>query len=140
MTLFSQFTRFAGIGVFATATHVAAALFSEATLGFPPQIANLLGFLSAVSLSYLGQGRFTFDVALRHRVHGPRFLASALLGLALSSGLTLVIAVWMAAPFAIAMMVVAVAVPAATFVMCKFWVFNDPDAPVHKAPASHSQS
>ena len=106
MKLITQIVRFAGIGALATAIHVTAALISEAAFGLAPQVANLVGFASAVSLSYLGQGRLTFEADLHHRVHGPRFLASALLGLALSSALTQIIAVWLGAPFVLAMIVV----------------------------------
>ncbi len=116
-------TRFAGVGVAATLVHVAVALLADA-LGLPPQPANFLGFLAAVSLSYFGHGRFTFGVDLEHDRHMPRFLATAFLGLVLSAGLTQLLAVWMALPFALAMAVVAVAVPGVNFLLCKLWVFR----------------
>jgi dipeptide/tripeptide permease len=43
-----------------------------------------------------------------------------------SAGLTQAIAVWMGTPFALAMAVVAMAVPLATFLLCKLWVFAPP--------------
>ncbi len=140
MRLATQIARFAGVGALATLTHVAVAIVCEAMLGFAPQAANLAGFAAAVSLSYFGQGRFTFDTQLRHNWHAPRFLASALFGLAISSGLTQVIVVWLGAPFWAGMAVVAAAVPVATFVMCKFWVFQPISGAARKAPAIHSRS
>ena len=123
MTLLAQLLRFAGVGALATLVHVAVAISAEA-LGAGPQMANLSGFCAAVALSYLGQGRLTFEVELRHAFHAPRFVASALLGLAVSSSVTQVAVVWGGLHFVLGMAIVAVLVPATTFVMCKFWVFR----------------
>ncbi len=126
-----QLTRFAGVGAAATLVHVIVALFFSAVLEFPPQAANGAGFLAAVTFSYLGHGQFTFAAQLEHRFHAPRFLAASGLGLVLSSTITHVMTAWLDAPFAWAMGIVAVAVPVATFVLFKIWVFADaqPDGP-----------
>lgn len=120
-----QLGRFASVGLAATLLHVAVAL-AASRLGFSPQAANGAGFAAALGLSYVGHGRFTFGRRLAHHRHGPRFLATAGLGFAMSSFLTQLIAVWMGAPFAVAMGAVALAVPASTFVLCKVWVFAAP--------------
>jgi putative flippase GtrA len=120
-----QLGRFASVGMAATILHVVVAI-AASQLGLPPQAANAAGFATALGLSYVGHGRFTFGTELEHHRHGPRFLATAGLGLALSSGLTQVIAVWIGAPFAVAMGVVALAVPVATFLLCRIWVFAPP--------------
>lgn len=121
--MIGQISRFAGVGAVATFLHVVVALVLAEAFGFAPQAANGMGFAAAVTLSYLGHGHFTFGAELEHRFHAPRFLATSGLGLILSSGLTQVIAVWLGAPFALAMAAVAVVVPLATFLLCKFWVF-----------------
>lgn len=121
-----QLSRFAGIGFAATLLHVVVALIASSGLGVSPQVANITGFAAAVTLSYFGHGQLTFSTQLEHRLHAPRFLATAGLGLVLSSAITQVIAVWLGAPFVLAMVIVAVAVPVATFVLCKFWVFAEP--------------
>ena len=121
-----QLSRFAGVGVIATAVHVFVAMLAADGFGWAPQIANFSGFAAAVAFSYVGHARFTFGTRLEHRTHAPRFLLSAGLGLGLSSLITQVIAVWFAAPFALAMAVVAVAVPASSFLLFKFWVFANP--------------
>ena len=125
-----QLGRFASVGLAATLLHVVVALTSS-RFGLSPQAANAAGFASALGLSYVGHGRFTFGTELEHHRHGPRFLATAALGLVLSSALTQVIAVWIGAPFAVAMGAVALAVPGATFVLCRIWVFvpPQPDGP-----------
>ncbi len=124
--MLGQLSRFASVGVMSTLLHVLTAMIAKTVFGIPPQGANLCGFFAAVSLSYFGHGRFTFDTDLQHRFHGPRFLGVSALGLAVSSGLTFLITDIMGLAFAIAMAVVAVAVPASTFIMCKFWVFATP--------------
>lgn len=120
-----QLGRFASVGLAATLLHVATAL-AAARFGLSPQAANGAGFAAALSLSYFGHGRYTFGAAVEHRRHGPRFIATASLGLVLSAAITQVVAVWLGAPLALAMGFVAVAVPVATFLLCKLWVFAPP--------------
>lgn len=124
MTTLAQLVKFAGVGALATLLHVTVALLLSALVGLPAQAANLCGFISAVALSYFGQGRFTFEQDLKHSFHGPRFLATALTGLVVSSTVTEVVVVWYGAPFVVAMALVAVAVPVTTYLLCKFWVFR----------------
>ncbi|MEL7257610.1 MAG: GtrA family protein [Pseudomonadota bacterium] len=124
--MIQQLSRFAGVGALATLLHVTVALIVAEGLGAAPQLANLTGFLAAVSFSYLGHGYFTFSTKLKHRIHGPRFLSVSVLGLCVSSGSTYVIADMAGLPFWMAMGVVAIAVPFSTFILCKLWVFSDP--------------
>lgn len=120
----AQLTRFASVGMVATAVHVGVAVACAQALGLAPHIANTTGFCAAVLLSYFGHGRLVFDADLRHTFHGPRFLATALLGLGVSSTITHGMTVWLGAPFVAAMVFVALAVPASTYLMCKLWVFR----------------
>ena len=120
----AELTRFASVGALATGVHVATALIAAEMLGIAPHTANTTGFAAAVLLSYFGHGRLVFNTELRHGFHGPRFLMTALLGLAVSSAITHAMTVWAQAPFAAAMAVVALAVPASTYVICKLWVFR----------------
>lgn len=120
-----QLGRFASVGVAATLLHVATAL-TASRLGLSPHSANGAGFAAALALSYFGHGHYTFGSEVEHRRHGPRFLATASLGLALSAAITQIITVWLGAPLALAMGVVALAVPGATFLLCKMWVFAPP--------------
>ncbi|WP_317054830.1 GtrA family protein [Roseovarius rhodophyticola] len=124
--MIKQLSRFAGIGALATLLHVTVALIVAEGFGADPQLSNLTGFLTAVGFSYFGHGHFTFSTELKHRVHGTRFLSVSVLGLCVSSGLTYAITDIAGLPFLAAMGVVAVAVPLSTFVLCKLWVFHDP--------------
>jgi len=123
--MIGQVSRFAGIGALATIVHVVTALLAAELFRLAPQAANGSGFAVAVTLSYFGHGKITFGASLEHRFHAPRFLAVSTFGWAISSAITEVISVRLGAPLAIAMGVVALAVPAATFLVCKFWVFSE---------------
>ena len=118
-----QVSVFAGVGLLATMTHVVVALAAAAMLGVGPQTANAMGFALAICISYLGHAHLTFGYPMGHAVHGPRFLALALGGLALSSGITFVLCTLLGTPLTIAMAAVALAVPVFTFLGGRFWAF-----------------
>jgi putative flippase GtrA len=120
-----QLGRFASVGVAATLVHVSAAI-AASLIGLSPHSANGVGFAAALLLSYFGHAHYTFGADVQHRRHGPRFLASAGIGLTLSAAITQIVSVWLGAPIAIAMGVVALAVPVASFLLYKLWVFAPP--------------
>ena len=121
--------RFASVGLLATLVHVCAAFSAKAGLGVAPQAANLFGFCASVLISYFGHRSFTFRVASNHAVHFPRFVTLALLGLLVSSTTTYFVTTYFGLPFAYAMGLVALLVPAATFVGAKFWAFAEAAKP-----------
>jgi len=125
--MLAQLVRFAGIGLLATLIHVAVAFAARYGMGAEAQAANLTGFFAAVSFSYFGHGAVTFQVEGVHRVHAPRFGLLAGLGLVLSSTITWLVTSVLGGSFALAMGLVAIAVPGATFLGSKFWVFVQPD-------------
>ncbi len=120
-----EFGRFLGVGLLATLMHVTVAFTVHAHLGTTPQIANFVGFLSSVLLSYFGHANFTFGVTINHKIHLPRFVLLALIGLSVSSLITQVVVAQLGLPFAYAMGMVALIVPMATFVGAKFWAFAE---------------
>ncbi|MGZ2258112.1 GtrA family protein [Roseobacter sp. A03A-229] len=124
MTLVTQLARFASVGLIATLLHIGVAMICATLLAFAPHTANGAGFCAAVAFSYVGHGRFAFEADLQHSFHAPRFLTTALIGFALSSGITEVTVIWLGLPFAVGMAVVAVAVPATTYLLCRLWVFR----------------
>ncbi|KIT17042.1 GtrA family protein [Jannaschia aquimarina] len=126
--MIGQLARFAGIGLLATLTHVSVALLASSLIGFGPQAANFAGFLSAVALSYFGHGRITFRAEMVHEFHGPRFLVASMSALLLSTALTQILTVWLGAHLAVAMAAVGVVVPAASFLLYRFWVFPQDQA------------
>jgi putative flippase GtrA len=122
--LFQQVPLFAVVGVAATATHVAAALAARELAHLSPLAANLVGYLCAVGVSYLGNARFTFRRAVWHGPQFVRFVAVSLAGLALTQGLTWLLVERLGWPFGAGLAVVAVAVPALSFVLQRVWAFR----------------
>ncbi len=121
--MFMQLMRFAGVGGLATLVHVCVALIANAFLGFDGMAANFAGFTAAVLLSYFGHARITFQTRPDHAQHMPRFLFVSLVGLLTSSSVVWLITERMGQGFGLSMVLVAIAVPLASFLAMKFWVF-----------------
>lgn len=126
--MLAQFSRFAGIGLLATLIHVLVALMVRNWADVNVQAANFAGFLAAVTFSYFGHAEVTFTATGSHQQQMLRFGVLAGLGLALSSSLTFTICNLWGGSFALAMGVVAIAVPGLTFLASKYWVFADTTA------------
>lgn len=122
--LVHQVPLFAIVGAAATGTHVAAALAARELGGLSPMAANFVGYLCAVGVSYLGNARFTFRRAVLHGPQFVRFVVVSLLGLALTQGLTWLLVEQAHWPFWAGLGVVAVAVPALSFVLQRLWAFR----------------
>jgi len=122
--LVQQVPLFAVVGVAATATHVAAALAARELAHLSPLAANLVGYLCAVGVSYLGNARFTFRRAVWHGPQFVRFVGVSLIGLALTQGLTWLLVEQLDWPFGAGLAIVAVAVPALSFVLQRIWAFR----------------
>jgi putative flippase GtrA len=120
----AQVLRFGAVGGVATLAHVLVAVLAERALAVGPQQANLVGFLTALLVSYFGHGNYTFPSG---RSPSEQFLRFALVALAtyVSSSLTVALCTQsLGLPFALAMVPVAVVVPAASFLAMRFWVFQ----------------
>ena len=121
--MFMQLVRFAGVGGLATLVHVCVALFANSVFGLEGLAANFAGFIAAVLLSYFGHAKITFQAQADHTQHMPRFLFVSLVGLMTSSSVVWLITERMGQGFGLSMVLVAIAVPMASFVAMKFWVF-----------------
>ena len=121
--MFMQLMRFAGVGGLATLVHVSVALIANSVFGLEGLTANFAGFTAAVLLSYFGHARITFQTRPDHTQHMPRFLFVSLVGLMTSSSVVWLITERMGQGFGLSMVLVAIAVPLASFLAMKFWVF-----------------
>lgn len=124
--LTQQVPLFAVVGAAATLTHVAVALVARELGGLGPLDANVAGYLVAVGVSYLGNARLTFGRRARDGAQFLRFMGVSLLGLALTQGLTWLLVERLGSPFWAGLAVVAVAVPALSFVLARLWAFRTP--------------
>ena len=114
---------FAVVGAASTGINYLGALAAQHLLGLGPLPAGVAGYAAAVGVSYFGNSLLTFR---RPAIHGPqfaRFAAISLVGLAINLGLVFVGAHALGWPLWKALIPVVLVVPAATFLMSKFWAF-----------------
>jgi putative flippase GtrA len=93
----------------------------------PPQVANAMGFLGGVAVSYLGHTWFSFAEASKQAGRGPaltaRFLAVIAMGYGLNAGWVAIVTQGLGWPPAWAALFIAGITPVITFVLLKFWVY-----------------
>lgn len=118
-----QAGRFTVVGVLATAVNIAVALLVHRAWELSPLWSNFAGFLAAVALSYGGNWFWTFDAGSRHRFAVPRFAAVALLGFAINQAIVFCICTLAGLALWVAMVPVAIVVPAVSFWLNKTRVF-----------------
>jgi putative flippase GtrA len=114
------------VGLAATATNYVAAVGAAQVWKLGSIVAAVVGYLASVAISYFGNSWLTFR---RPPLHGPqfaRFMAISLAGLAVNLGVVFVGTRILNWPFRLAEIPVVILVPAATFVMAKFWAFREP--------------
>lgn len=122
-----QLLRFGVVGILATALHSGIYLLAIHGLGFSAQLANVLGFLFAVTLSAVGHARITFDVPAEQRWPGMlRFSLIALLGFALNASFVFFTTHIIGAAPSFAVYFILFVTPVVTFLAAKFWAFSEP--------------
>lgn len=122
MTVLRQLASFGMIGIVATLAHVTAAYLLRVQFAADPYLANLVGFLLALSISFAGNARFTFYYKGAISSALVRFLALSSVSLVIT---TLVMA-WVVRnhlPMEIYVLVVVMTVPPVTYLLARFWVF-----------------
>ena len=124
--LLGELARFGGVGALATAVHVS--VYIACLTIMPPQVANTLGFLASVAVSYLGHTWFSFAEASqtvgRDRALTVRFLAVVAIGYGLNAGWVMLVTQGIGWPSAWAAVFIAGITPLITFVLLKFWVYR----------------
>lgn len=120
---------FGAVGALAALTHFSVAallltsLFQHADLG-RTLMANALAFSVAFAVSYYGQRRWTFRSARSHSETLPRYLAVALLGLALNEGVVALCMHTFDQPPIVAVALGVCGAAACTFIVSRQWVFH----------------
>lgn len=120
-----QLLAFGAVGIAACSVHylVASALVPWAV---PPLLANCGGFACAFLVSLNGHEKWTFPAPGRPRARAARrFLAIALGGFAVNETAYWALLAYTALPYRAALAVVLVAVAGLTFVLARFWAFED---------------
>lgn len=123
--MIGQVVRFGLVGAAAAATHFVIAVACVRGAGLDPQVANVVGFLVAFSVSFLGQWRWTFGA---HGAPLARALPSYFL-VSVSGFLANALAYrWLLTHtrlrYDVALALVLIAVAAMTFLLSRFWAFR----------------
>lgn len=121
-----QMFRFGIVGIAATLVHVAAMVFYVEALGITPVFANLLAFLTALPVSYLGNFHWTFSVRGEHSRRLPRFVFTQSIGFGSSQSIVFVFVELLTIDYKAALAVVVATVPALTYLASRLWVFRGP--------------
>ncbi len=112
-----------GCAAFAVHFTVVATL---APLGMPPLAANVVAFLVAFGVSYVGHSRLTFPSERRATSAAlPRFLGVAVGGFALNETLYWALLRYTTLDYRLALLLVLGAVAVVTLVWSKYWAFAD---------------
>jgi putative flippase GtrA len=122
---FREVICFGLVGVTATLVHYVIALLAIEAVQVNIYVGNLTGYLCALSVSYFGHGKLTFRAALCHNVF-RRFACVSLLTFCASELLLAGLENSLHLSHRIAMAIVVICVPAVSFALNKFWVYQHP--------------
>jgi len=126
--LVAQLSKFASVGVVATAVH--AVVYGFAGKLLEPILANFIAFLIAFIFSYVGHFLWTFRAQTEgQEVHKAfayqiRFLVVAVSGLVLNSLAVWVVTQWLQIDYLYAVVPMVFVVPLVTFGLAKRWAFK----------------
>lgn len=117
--------RFGLVGIAATAVHTLIALVLTATDVAHPLVANLIAFLTAFTVSFLGHHLWSFRGGRRWARRMIRFLAIALAGLAANSTALAGWLAWVPLPEELGIVVTVALIPLVSYLGARFWAFSD---------------
>jgi putative flippase GtrA len=122
--LATQAARFGAVGIGATLTHFAVAVMLVEGPGVPVLWANVIAFLTAFLVSYLGNHKWTFARSGGHVRFLPRFAMLAVGGFCANQSILWLIAIRLGMDYRIGLAVALTVVPTLTFLLSKLWVFG----------------
>lgn len=124
MEIVRQLSRFGAVGLVATGVHVGVGLGLNYGLGVVPLLANLVAFLTALGVSFIGQTRLTFPGARADGVAFARFTFVAVTGLGLNQAIVWVVTSALGRPYWLALVIIIATVPWITFALLKLWALR----------------
>jgi putative flippase GtrA len=119
-----RFLLYALMGAFGTGIHYAVMIALVETGLCGVLAATSLGALAGAVVNYLLNFRFTFAVAVDHRISGPKFACIAVSGFLLNALLMQVLAVHYALPYLLAQVVTTLVVLVFGYVANARWTFK----------------
>ncbi|PZP55839.1 MAG: GtrA family protein [Micavibrio aeruginosavorus] len=119
-----ELVRFGIVGVGATLTHLLAAFLLRHQTEIPLIAINIIAFLIAFGVSFIGHHYWTFQGASKKSESLPKFFGVALSGLAASTLLlSLLIRLDIANDF-VKLFISIIIIPFVTYFLSKFWAFR----------------
>ncbi|MBA4381361.1 MAG: GtrA family protein [Sideroxydans sp.] len=122
-----QVVRFAVVGVVATVTHVAVLVVGVEWLGLHPVVASTLGFLAAVTDSYLLNRSWTFKSDVAHSQTLWRFVVVSLFGLGLNTVMMTSLVGYFHWWYLWAQVATLLIVPVSNYLLNRHWTFKQTD-------------
>ncbi len=118
-------TWFTLVGAAASVVHYLSAVFMEGVLDLNPGSANLLAFLLAFPVSYIGHQTFSFaGNGSQHKQALPRYLLLACSGFAANQIMVLSLLNYTILPFWLALGLVMGIVAVSTYLLSRHWAFK----------------
>lgn len=123
--ILSSVSWFTLVGAAAAGVHYLAAVLMEGVLGIAPASANLLAFILAVPVSYIGHQNLSFaGNGSSHKQALPRFLLIACTGFAANQIMLLSLLHFTPLPFWLALGLVMGIVAVSTYLLSRHWAFK----------------
>ena len=116
--------RFGLSGAAATLTHVIVFVVLVEWFQMRPLFAAVPAFLSALSVSYGLNYRWTFSANGPHRILLPKFLLVSVTGLLLNLLITYLVVDHWQLWYGFALLAIILIIPLSTYLLSKFWVFR----------------
>ncbi|MGZ8272004.1 MAG: GtrA family protein [Methylophilus sp.] len=118
-------TWFTIVGALAALTHYVVAVGLERLLNMQPAWSNVLGFILAFPVSYVGHRKFSFAHQSSSNSHAlPRFLFVALAGFVANQSLVILGLSYTPLPFWLLLGMVMVVVALSTYLLSHYWAFK----------------
>ncbi len=119
-----QLSRFASVGIIATAVHVGVYVGLIEFGELSAVLASIPSFGAAVLVSYFGNRVWTFGANGRHRTQFPKFAVVATFGLLINVAINLLVVNLARGPYWAALLIVIAVVPLSTYMLNRTWVFR----------------
>jgi putative flippase GtrA len=117
--------RFLAVGLTSTAVHVLVGLCVAEFAGWAPWAANIVAFLVAMVVSYVGNSLVTFKVSARRADAFARFAMLSACAFVLNQGIVTIATEMLGWSYIAALGLVVLTVPAATFLLAKYWALAE---------------